>query len=207
MLASCDHGDLGTFLNDDHCGARTPSSTAIYVEVAGDNARNAMSGVIGGNEGNTAFDPTARTLHNATGSVTLDAINLELEGGAWNVTAGDFTLDTGDLILTLGDIDLDAGSIVVDVGDITITAGDLNVTAGNLVVTAGVLQIAGLQVVTSQQSAIADASAVSGTATTGGDGFVDATEFNNFISGVNAIKDQLNLVISALEAHGLIATV
>ena len=57
-------------------------------------------------------------------------------------------------------------------------------------------------------AAVADASAVSGTSTTGGEGFADATEFNDFVSGVNSIKDQLNALLAQLRAtggHGIIS--
>lgn len=52
---------------------------------------------------------------------------------------------------------------------------------------------------------VADGAAVSGTATTGGFGFVTAEEMNLFISGVNGLKDAVNAVIARLEAKGIIA--
>ncbi len=52
---------------------------------------------------------------------------------------------------------------------------------------------------------VADGAAVSGTATNGGYGFVSAEEMNNFISGVNGVKDAANAVIARLEGHGLVA--
>lgn len=67
-------------------------------------------------------------------------------------------------------------------------------------------KVNGTQVVGAQGAAVTDASAVSGTATSGGYGFTDATEFNSFVSGVNALKDQLNALLSRVRAHGLIAT-
>ena len=79
------------------------------------------------------------------------------------------------------------------------------ITSGNADVV-GVYKVAGTQVVGAQGAAVADASAVSGTATSGGYGFVSSTEMNNFISGVNALKDQFNTLLSRDRAHGLIAT-
>jgi hypothetical protein len=52
---------------------------------------------------------------------------------------------------------------------------------------------------------VADGTAVSGTATTSGYGFVSAEEMNTFLGNVNGIKDAVNSVIARLEGHGLIA--
>lgn len=61
-------------------------------------------------------------------------------------------------------------------------------------------------VVPTPGTAIPHASPVSGTATNNGYGFVSAEEMNAFISGVNAVKDAVNLAIGKLETRGLIAT-
>ena len=50
---------------------------------------------------------------------------------------------------------------------------------------------------------IADATAVSGTATNGGYGFVSAEEMGTFITNVNGIKDAVNTILSRLEGRGL----
>ncbi len=67
-------------------------------------------------------------------------------------------------------------------------------------------QKGGVTVVGAQQGAIADSTAVSGTATSGGYGFVSAAEMNTAIANTNTIKTQLNLLLAACRTHGLIAT-
>lgn len=66
--------------------------------------------------------------------------------------------------------------------------------------------LSGNQILNSQQGAVTNASAASGTATSGGYGFVDATEFNNFITSVNGAITQLNSLLAKARTHGLIAT-
>jgi hypothetical protein len=75
-----------------------------------------------------------------------------------------------------------------------------------LIASGKVLKVNSVQVVGAQGAVVADASAVSGTATSGGYGFVDAAEMNSFISGVNSLKDQLNTALARLRTHGLIAS-
>jgi hypothetical protein len=81
-------------------------------------------------------------------------------------------------------------------------------TAGNFIDIAnatGELRINGTKVVAARGAAVADAAAGSGTATSGGYGFVSAAEFNAFITAFNATKDQLNTALARLRSHGLIA--
>ncbi len=77
---------------------------------------------------------------------------------------------------------------------------DMNLALGK------VYKINGVKVVGAPGAHVADASAVVGTATNGGYGFVSADEMNAFISGVNAVKDAANAVVARLEGHGLIAS-
>ncbi len=51
---------------------------------------------------------------------------------------------------------------------------------------------------------IADATAVSGTATNGGYGFVSSEEMGTFITNVNGIKDAVNTILARLEGFGFI---
>jgi len=53
---------------------------------------------------------------------------------------------------------------------------------------------------------IADAAAVSGTATNNGYGFVSAEEMGTFITNVNGVKDAVNTILSRLEGRGLNAS-
>jgi len=79
-------------------------------------------------------------------------------------------------------------------------------TAANL--QAAAFLVGGNQVVGARGSAVADAAAVSGTATLAGHGFADETEFDDFVDGVNEIRGQLNLLLSRLRAtggHGLLS--
>lgn len=64
------------------------------------------------------------------------------------------------------------------------------------------------RLLTTRLTAVADAAAASGTATVAGYGFVTLTEFNNFVTSVNAIKTTLNALLARCRAtggHGLIA--
>jgi hypothetical protein len=58
-------------------------------------------------------------------------------------------------------------------------------------------------VVPTPDAHIANATAVSGTSTNGGYGFVSAEEMGTFITNVNAMKDAVNAVLSRLEGRGL----
>jgi hypothetical protein len=64
----------------------------------------------------------------------------------------------------------------------------------------------GDQVVGARQPHIPDPTSYGGTATSGGYGFADATEFNNFMSGVASLNDAVVALIETLEAHGLTGT-
>ena len=70
----------------------------------------------------------------------------------------------------------------------------------------GHYRVNGTKVVGAQQLAVANTSAASGTATSGGYGFVDAAEFNAFLASVNETKAKLNDLLSKIRTHGLIAT-
>lgn len=82
------------------------------------------------------------------------------------------------------------------------TAGDYI----NIANSTGELRVNGTRVLGAQGAAVADAGAASGTATSGGYGFVDAAEFNAAIAAINAIKDQMNAHLARARAHGYIAT-
>jgi hypothetical protein len=80
-------------------------------------------------------------------------------------------------------------------------------TSQNIDIASGkVLKVAGTQVLTAQGATVADAGAVSGTATNGGYGFVSAAEMNAAITAINVIKNQLNTLLARVRSHGLIAT-
>jgi len=69
------------------------------------------------------------------------------------------------------------------------------------------VKVDGNRVVGPRGAAISSAGSVSGTATVEGVGFSNATEFNNFVSGVNSAISTLNHVLNRLRAtggHGLI---
>jgi hypothetical protein len=116
-------------------------------------------------------------------------------------------IDTLDAIVgNITTLNSDVGNITTlnsDVGNITTVNGTtVNSTTGNITtvnstnvvastsVTSPVYQVAGLQVVSFRQAAIANAGAV-------GAVYVQAE--------VQEIVDQLNAILSALRAHGLIA--
>jgi len=94
-------------------------------------------------------------------------------------------------------------------GEVAITGGmvEAEVTPTNdmNIPETKVYKVNGVQVVGAPGLAVTDASAVAGTATNGGYGFVSSEEMSDFISGVNGMKDAVNAVISRLEGHGLIA--
>jgi len=143
--------------------------------------------------GSGAAAPDARIFRGAGGQVNI-------EGDLSIAQASDAY---ARLLLDGSGLTLGPGSIP---GDVSISRSATNVLQVSTIVDAlGHYRVNGTQVVGAQQAAISPAGAVSGTATEGGWGFATAAEFNNFVSGVNTIKDAVNNVIAALEAHGLIA--
>lgn len=91
-------------------------------------------------------------------------------------------------------------ALTIDTSQNADLAGNMNIGSGKA------YKVNGTQVIGAQIAAIADAAAVSGTATSGGYGCTDATEFNALMSAINAIKDKVNAAFGALRTHGLIAT-
>jgi hypothetical protein len=88
-----------------------------------------------------------------------------------------------------------------------ITTGDGEINFGNGIIDFSTsIRYRGTKILGAQVSAITDAAAVSGTATSGGYGCTDATEFNALISAINAIKDKVNAAFGVLRTHGLLAT-
>jgi hypothetical protein len=122
--------------------------------------------------------------------------DLWLFNSGWNKSIR-FNKDVG-----LDATDKDTAAIVTEGG----LSVEKSIFAGGDLKCSGVVKIDGTQVIKEQQAAITDVSAVSGTATSGGYGFVDATEFNNFVSGVNSLKTSHNNALAMLRTHGLIAT-
>lgn len=91
----------------------------------------------------------------------------------------------------------------VGIGDAA--PGELLDVAGNINAT-GVIKIDDVQVLSNQGLHVVDATAVSGTATLAGYGFVSAAEMNTAITNINTIQAQLNALIARCEAHGLLAS-
>jgi hypothetical protein len=81
------------------------------------------------------------------------------------------------------------------------STGFLNVAVGGT----GGIKFNGAQVVGTRGATVADPNTVSGTATSGGWGFVSAAEMNTAITDINTIRTKLEEVIDRLQAHGLIA--
>lgn len=95
-----------------------------------------------------------------------------------------------------------------EAGDVTITGGAIEAaltpTNDMDIPETKVYKVNGVQVVGAPGATVGAASAVTGTATENGFGFATANEMNNFVSGVNGIKDTVNAAIARLQGHGLI---
>ena len=99
----------------------------------------------------------------------------------------------------------DGGTRAVQDSDVTIDDnGSINIPTGE------VYKVNGIQVLTDQQAAEADAAAISAISLGAGADTVDRTTFNTdlgtLVSEINALRTTVNNLLAKLRAHGLIDT-
>ena len=154
------------------------------------------------------------------GSFNWQGIYLDIEGGVYfdnngmpTYTEQEIYNSSGNYVIDFEDQTLHDGAIgswacntdFVPYADGSFDLGEFPGGQWKDLYLSGVMYVGADQVVGARGATVSDPTAVSGTATNGGYGFVSAAEFNTAITNINTNKAAIDSLISRLQAHGLIA--